>query len=109
MAITDIFKKKEEKPRKEGVLVISFLKSPYLTEKSTLLEKENKYLFKVRKEANKSEVKKEIERKYSVNVLSVNIINIKRKKRRIGRQQGFKKGFKKAIVQVKEGQKIELL
>jgi large subunit ribosomal protein L23 len=127
MAIIDIFKKKEEgkednssksskdiKTKKEKTGSINSVKnfvleSAYITEKATFLEKENKYIFKVLNNTNKIEVKKTIEREYKVNVLSVNIINVRRKKRRLGKHQGFKKGYKKAIVEIKEGQKINLV
>ena len=56
-----------------------------------------------------AQIKKSIESAYKVNVLSVNIIKIPKKKRRIGRTEGFKKGYSKAIVTIKEGQKIEVL
>ena len=85
------------------------LQSPYITEKATAISKENKYIFKVWPEANKTEVKKSIEKKYNVDVESIKVINVKRKKRRLGKHMGWKKGFKKAIIEVKEGQKIEIL
>ncbi len=125
MPILDIFKKKEEEGKAKDLKPVEkkeekkisghfvskkfVLKSPYITEKGTMLEKENKYTFKVLNDSNKVEIKKEIEEKYNVNVLNVNIINAKRKKRRIGKHQGFKKGYKKAIVEIKKGQKIELV
>lgn len=85
------------------------LYSPHITEKATFLEKENKYVFKVLPKANKSEIKKTIELLHGVNVVGVKIINIPRRRRRLGRQMGWKKGYKKAIVKIKEGQKIEVL
>jgi len=86
------------------------VKEPHISEKSTdLAEKSNQYVFKVIQGTNKTEIKKTIEGVYKVDVLSVNIIKIPAKKRRIGRNQGFKKGFTKAIVKVKDGQKIEII
>jgi len=101
-----ILRKRKKKISKiaSGILV-----SPHVTEKATDLEAENKYVFKVFKNANKIEIKKAIEQVYGVKVLGVNIINIPRKKRRLGRTSGWKKGFKKAIVKIKEGQKIEVI
>ena len=58
---------------------------------------------------NKTEVKKSVEGIYGVDVLSVNIIRIPAKKRRLGRTEGFRKAYKKAVVTIKEGQKIEIL
>lgn len=85
------------------------LKSPHVTEKATDLAKKNQYIFRVWPEVNKVEVKKAVEDVFGVDVSSVKIINIPRKKRRLGRVEGFRKGYKKAIVKIKEGQKIEVL
>lgn len=85
------------------------LKTPYVTEKATDLTKENQYLFKIWPGANKVEVKKAIKNLYGVDVLSVKIINVPSKRRRLGRISGWRKGYKKAIVRIKKGQKIEVL
>lgn len=84
------------------------IQEPHISEKSTNLGKENKYIFKVYKNANKPEIKKAVEGIYGVDVLSVNVIKIPKKKRRLGRTKGFRKGYTKAVVMVKEGQKIEI-
>jgi len=97
------------KKKKHYNLSLTILESPHITEKATRLERENKYIFKVEKRANKKEVKKVIEELYGVNVVSVRIVNIPRKKRRLGRVEGFRKGYKKAIVKIREGQKINIL
>ena len=57
---------------------------------------------------SKPEIKKSVQGIYGVDVIAVNIIKIPKKKRRLGRTEGFKKGFIKAIVTLKEGQKIEV-
>ena len=85
------------------------LKSPHVSEKATDLTKKNQYVFNVWDDTTKSEVKKAVEGTYGVDVLSVNIVNIPRKKKRVGKTLGFKKGYKKAIVRIKEGQKIEIM
>lgn len=85
------------------------LKTPHVTEKATDLTKQNQYIFKAWPKANKVEIKKAIEDLYGVDVLSVKIINIPPKRRRLGRIRGWRKGYKKAIVRIKEGQKIEVL
>jgi len=85
------------------------LKTPQVTEKATDLTKKNQYVFKVWPGANKVEIKKAIEDLYGVDVLDVKIIKVPRKKRRLGRLSGWRKGYKKAIVKIKEGQKIEVL
>ncbi len=85
------------------------LKSPVITEKATDLAEKNQYVFKVSSLANKTEVKKAVQNVYGVNVLSVKIINLPKKARIVGRKKGWKKGYKKAIVKIKKGQKIEVL
>jgi large subunit ribosomal protein L23 len=97
------------KKTKEKILIDKFLKSPWVTEKATDLAKQNKYIFKVDKKADKIKVKKAIEKMYDVQVIGVNIINIHPKPRRLGRTVGLKPGFKKAIVALAEGDKIEII
>ncbi len=84
------------------------LTKPHISEKATSLAEKDFYIFKVGKDANKREIKDEVEKKYKVDVLSINIINIPSKKKRVGRTEGTKKGYKKAIVKVKKGQSIDL-
>ncbi len=85
------------------------LHSPHVTEKATKLSEENKYVFKVSKQTNKNQIKQSVENTYGVDVEEIRVINIPKKKRRIGRHTGWRKGYKKAIVRVKKGQKIEIL
>jgi len=85
------------------------LKTPHITEKATDLVGKNQYAFKIWPGANKVEIKKAIEDLYGVDVMSVKIINIPRKGRRLGRISGWRTGYKKAIIKIKEGQKIEVL
>jgi large subunit ribosomal protein L23 len=107
---TEIVPKKEiKKPRKSSGIVCGVVKSPHISEKATNLEKLNRYVFKVFPRANKNEIKKAIESIYGVDVLAVNIIKIPAKKRRLGKTAGFKGGYKKAIIKIKEGQKIEIV
>jgi large subunit ribosomal protein L23 len=82
--------------------------SPIITEKSLNKTAESVYTFKVAKSANKNIIKKAIEEFFKVKVERVNILNVPSKIRRRGRIIGKKSGFKKAIVQLKKGQKIEL-
>jgi len=82
---------------------------PLLTEKSTDIQTENKYVFVVAPNANKSEIKKEIERLFNVGVESVNILKAKRKSRSWRGIRGHRSGYKKAIVTIEEGKKIEIL
>jgi large subunit ribosomal protein L23 len=85
------------------------LKEPQITEKATNLSKINQYTFKVAKNANKTEIKKAIEKLYGVEVTAVRIIKAHKKRRRLGKILGWRKGYKKAIVKIKEGQKIEIM
>jgi large subunit ribosomal protein L23 len=82
-----------------------------LTEKSTLLtEKHNKYVFRVSPRANKIQIKNAIERLFQKKVLDVNTCNYAGKKKRERTQNyGRKAHWKKAIVTLKEGEKIELV
>ena len=82
--------------------------APLLTEKSTNLSGENKIVFKVRKSANKKNLKNNIEKIFKVNVTKINIIN---KQNRTKFTRGRKvrvSGFKKAIITLKKGQSIDL-
>ena len=89
--------------------IYTVLKRPLITEKTADLSMLNKYIFVVGDGANKNEVKKSVESLYGVSVMSVNIVKVPRKKRHRGRVMGWKAGFKKAIVTVKEGDKIEIV
>jgi large subunit ribosomal protein L23 len=101
-------KKKKGLPVKGSILAYNFLLEPWITEKSHEKSVENKYFFKVTKSANKKNLKKAIEELYQTKVKSINIVNIPPKKKMRGRIEGWKQGFKKAIVTLKEGSKIEL-
>ena len=85
------------------------LHSPHVTEKASGLTEKNQYVFKVWDRTNKNEVKQAVESTYGVDVVGIRTINVPRKKRRLGRHKGWKKGYKKAIVEIKKGQKIEIL
>jgi len=102
--------KQREKPKKElgkSVIAFSTLKEPVISEKATGLEEKYKYIFKVFPKTNKKNIKRAIEEIYKVQVEKVNIIKIRGKKRRVGKIEGVKPGYKKAIVTLKEGEKIE--
>ncbi len=84
------------------------IKYPVITEKSTaIFGPENKYCFAVAKGANKYSIKKAIEFIYKVTVLKVNIVKMSGKKKRVRHQLGRTPDWKKAIVTLKEGDKIE--
>ena len=81
-----------------------------LTEKSTLMgEKQNKYVFRVNPKANKVQIKQAIERLFQKKVINVNTCNYAGKWTRVRGPLGRKAKWKKAIVTLKEGDKIELV
>ena len=84
------------------------LKAPIITEQSTkLIESQNRYTFKVATNANKVEIKKAVETIFNVKVLSVNTVNVLPKYKKIGKYEGYKSAYKKAVVKLAEGQKID--
>lgn len=86
----------------------SVLQKPLITEKSTLMQEDgNRVMFQVKRTANKVEIKEAVQNIFNVTVLSVNTINVKPKSQRFGRHQGQTKAWKKAIVLLKEGDRID--
>lgn len=82
---------------------------PHVSEKASQFQQNNEYVFEVLSSATKLTVRDAVERTYGVNASKVRIINVKPRKVRLGRFQGTKPGFKKAIVKLKIGQKIDSL
>ena len=126
MALFNIFKKKvvkkeiKREPVKKTVAVplkskknsevaCRILKWPHVTEKATDLTKIGQYIFNVYERTNKPEIKKAVEDVYGVKVVSIKIIKIPPKRRRLGRIEGWRKAYKKAIVRLAPGQQIEIL
>ena len=99
--------KKAEAPKKRIILESKILISPHTAEKALADQKFNHYVFKVNSAANKIMIANEVKKNYNVKVLKVNIVNIPKKARRIGRTPGFRAGYKKAIVTLAPGQIIE--
>jgi len=86
----------------------SLIKYPVLSEKGTKLkEKDNKIILKVDRKANKKQIKKAVETTLNVKVLTVRTINMKGKKKRVGRFEGRRSDWKKAIVTLAPGEKVE--
>lgn len=84
--------------------------SPLLTEKGAQLkEADNKVLLKVAKNANKIEIKKAVEKIFKVKVEHVTTMNCKGKKKRLGRFEGKRPDWKKAIVTLKKGEKLDFI
>jgi len=107
--IEKVVKPSVQKGKKAVSFSYEAIKKPHISEKATYLAEKNQYIFEVLPNYNKTEIKKSVEGIYGVDVLSVNVITIPPKKRRMGKKQGWRKEMTKAIVKVKEGQKIEIL
>ena len=85
------------------------IKAPIITEKSSDLAKNNNtYTFSVDVKANKTQIKQAIEALFNVKVENVNTINVRAKRKRVGRYVGKTNRVKKAIVKLSEGSSIEL-
>ncbi len=80
---------------------------PLITEKATILAGENKYAFEVDQRANKQQIKQAVETAFEVHVLKVNTMNVRGKSRRSGRRYTRTRDWKKAIVTLVEGDKIQ--
>lgn len=80
---------------------------PLITEKTTELMAEGKYVFKVAKSANKIEIAKAVKEIFDVKVEKVNTVVVKGKTKRIGRTSGKRPDYKKAIVKLAAGETIE--
>lgn len=80
---------------------------PVITEKSSALMELNKYTFEVRRDVNKIQIRNAVEEAFKVKVLSVNTINVKSKPKRMGASIGRTRAWKKAIVSLPQGQRIE--
>lgn len=83
------------------------LRKPLITEKSTELQSLNKYVFEIADKANKPQVKQAIENAFNVKVTGVNVITMPGKSRRMGRRLYQSPSWKKAIVTLQAGDKIE--
>jgi large subunit ribosomal protein L23 len=85
------------------------IRKPWITEKSTMLTGINQYVFMVKSGASKPEIKKAIHILYKVDPISVNVVNRPAKSKRFGgNRKGVQEGYRKAIVTIKDGQKIDL-
>jgi large subunit ribosomal protein L23 len=89
--------------------VFEVLRRPLITEKSTILQdSNNKYAFEVDSRANKVQVKTSVEESFSVKVTGVNILMVKGKRKRFGRRLVQQPSWKKAVVSLRSGDKIQL-
>ena len=82
---------------------------PVISEKSVIETERNNYTFAVARDANKFQIKAAVEDQFKVDVLGVRVLTVKPKQKRRGRRQlGTVPGWRKAVVTIAEGQKIEL-
>ncbi|MBI2640246.1 MAG: 50S ribosomal protein L23 [Candidatus Sungbacteria bacterium] len=115
--------KKEDRPRKKEIkssvpekasgkpaasYPLGVLVAPRITEKATQMAGGGKYVFEVQDTANAFAIRNAVEKKYGVSVEKVNVITQRGRTVRLGRQAGWRKGFKKAIVTLASGQSIEI-
>ena len=89
--------------------IYQVLIKPTITEKSTLLQETGKYTFQVNGGANKIEVKEAVEKNFDVTVLDVNITKLHGKKKRYGPRVKQRPDTKKAVVTLKQGDRINLI
>jgi large subunit ribosomal protein L23 len=83
--------------------------APVVTEKTANLSADGKkVVFKVAKSANKVQIKQAIEKIFNVKVENVNTVNVRPKKKRVGRYEGATKAYKKAYITLAEGSKLDL-
>lgn len=88
--------------------IYEVIKKPLVTEKGTRLQESAKYLFEVAMEANKQEIKEAVEHNFNVKVKAVNVMRVPGKMKRVGRRYGQSSPWKKAIVTLEAGNKIQL-
>jgi large subunit ribosomal protein L23 len=88
--------------------VRDILIAPVVSEKSYSLIEDNKYSFRIHDNAHKTQVRQAVEELFDVKVEGVNIVRVKAKPKRRGVSKGVKPGWKKAIVQLRAGDRIEI-
>ena len=87
--------------------ILEVLRRPVITEKSTALQERGKYVFEVSLDANKQQIKQAVEQAFKVEVDKVNVLTMPARWRGPGRRRGTTSPWKKAVVTVKPGHKIE--
>ena len=89
--------------------LFQILRSAHVSEKAALLnQRSNQYVFKVARDATRSEIREAVEAMFNVSVQGVNVINVKGKPIRNAQSRGRRKGWKKACVRLQQGQQIDL-
>jgi large subunit ribosomal protein L23 len=87
--------------------ILKVLLSPYVSEKATVVNADNQYVFKVATDATKPEIKIAVEKLFNVKVVSVQVVNSKPKNVRFGRIEGKRKAWKKAYVRLAAGSELD--
>jgi large subunit ribosomal protein L23 len=91
-----------------GLTPRQILIAPVVSEKSYSLIEASKYCFRVHPSAHKTQIRTAVEELFDVKVVSVNVLQVRSKPKRRGMHRGRRPGWKKAIVQLREGDKIEI-
>ncbi len=84
------------------------LRRPLVTEKNTMLQSQGKYGFEVDRDASKTQIKEAVEKAFKVTVTGVNVMTVRGKERRVGRKMVTGGAWKKAVVTLKTGDKIQI-
>jgi large subunit ribosomal protein L23 len=90
------------------VQLFEVLRKPLVTEKNTSLQSQGKYAFKVDDDASKDQIKQAVEKAFKVTVISVNVMSVRGKEKLVGRKKVAGSSWKKAIVTLKSGDKIQI-
>ena len=91
-----------------SLLPAEILIAPVVSEKSYAQIVENRYTFRVHQDAHKTQVRQAVEQLFDVKVVGVNVVTVQPKPKRRGTTRGTRSGWKKAIVELKAGDKIDL-
>ncbi len=89
--------------------IMTVLQGPHLSEKSHIAAESNQVVFKVRRDANKREIKQAVELLFEVSVINVTVANYQGKQKRQGQTRGRRDNWKKAYVRLAEGSTIDFL
>jgi large subunit ribosomal protein L23 len=81
---------------------------PIISEKNTMLNERGQYVFEIAERANKIQVRQAVEEVFKVKVAAVNVLHVSGHRRRVGRNFGMSRAWKKAIVTLQPGERIEL-
>lgn len=88
--------------------IYDVLRRPVITEKSSLLQEGGRYVFEVASKANKVQIRQAVEKAFSVKVTTVNVMTVRGKRKRYGNRLTARPSWKKAVVTLKQGDRIEI-